>query len=167
MALLPIFLAAAAAAQPSAPTVPPGEISAITACRAIADSQRRLACYDSATQRLEQAISSKELTVLSRTDVRRTRRSLFGFSMPNIPFLSGGGDDVDRQITAKLARVRSMGYGKFQFALEDGAVWETTEPESSGDMPRTGQNVTIKRGALGNYFILFHNMRAVRGRRIS
>lgn len=167
MPFLPIFMAAATAAQSSPPGSPPSEISAITACRAINDSGRRLACYDSAMQRLEQAISTKELTVVSRTDIRRTRRSLFGFGLPNIPFLSGGGDEADKQITAKLARVRSLGYGKFQFALEDGAIWETTEPENSGDMPRTGQNVTIKRGALGNYFILFPGMRSVRGRRIS
>ena len=166
MPILPILLAAAAA-QPSAAAAPPSEISAITACRAIADSERRLACYDSASQRLEQAITTKELTVLSRADVRRTRRALFGFGFPNIPFLGGGGAEADKEITAKLSRVRSLGYGKFQFALEDGAVWETTEPENSGDSPRTGQNVTIKRGTLGNYFILFQNMRAVRGRRIS
>ena len=166
MSFVTIVLAAAVAAPSSPAGRPPSEISAFSTCRAIADAGQRLACYDGAAQRLEQAISSKELTVLSRTDVSRTRRSLFGFSFPNIPFL-GGGAEVEKEITAKLTRVRSLGYGKFQFRLEDGAVWETTEPENSGDMPSSGQNVTIKRGTLGNYFVLFKNMRAVRGKRIS
>lgn len=166
MPFVTFALAAAMAAQPAPPAAPPSEISAIAACRAIADSQRRLACYDSASQRLEQAIATKELTVLSRTDVRRTRRSLFGFSLPNIPFL-GGGDETEKQITTKLTSVRSAGYGKFQVRLEDGAVWETTEPVTTGDAPSAGQNVTIKRGVLGNYFMLFQNMRAIRGRRVS
>ena len=161
-----IVLAAAMAAPAPTGARPPTEISAFSACRAIADAGQRLACYDSATQKLEQAISTKELTVLSRTDVSRTRRSLFGFSFPNIPFL-GGGAEVEKELTAKLTRVQSLGYGKFRFRLEDGAVWETTEPENSGDMPSTGEKVTIRRGTLGNYFVLFQNMRAVRGKRIN
>ena len=160
-----ILLAAAAAAKPPAGP-PPSEISAFSTCRAIADAEQRLACYDNAAQKLEQAITTKELTVLSRRDVSETRRSLFGFSFPNIPFL-GGGAEVEKQITAKLTRVQSLGYGKFRFQLEDGAVWETTEPENSGEMPSRGQDVTIKRGTLGNYFVLFKNMGSVRGKRIS
>ena len=165
MPFVTIALAAAAAAQAAPATSTPNEISAFAACRAIAEADRRLACYDSASQKLEQAIAAKELTVVSRSDVKRARRSLFGFGVPNIPFLGGGGDEADKQITAKLASVRSLGYGKFQFRLEDGAVWETTEPVGEGESPSRGQNVTIKRGALGNYFILFHNMKSVRGRR--
>jgi hypothetical protein len=164
-ASLTLIAALAAVAPPAGAR--PSEISAIASCRTISDAAQRLACYDGAAQRLEQAISSKELTVLSRSDVRRTRRSLFGFGFPNIPFLSGGGEEADKQITAKIARLRSLGYGKWQFTLDDGAVWETTESSPTDDVPSTGQNVTIKRGALSNYFILFQNMRAVRGRRVS
>jgi hypothetical protein len=162
--LIPLFAVALAAAPQPAST--PSQIAAISACRSITDSQARLACYDNAVQQLQQAIASKDLTVLSRSDVRQSRRSLFGFTVPRLPFL-GGDEGDEKQIVSKVARIRSTGYGKWEFRLEDGAVWETTEPTLEGEAPSSGQNVTIKRGVLGNYFILFPGLRAVRGRRIS
>lgn len=166
MPFLTIAMAAAAAAAPAGQAPAPSEISAFAACRAIADSQRRLACYDAASQRLEQAIAARELTVLSRTEVRQTRRSLFGFYLPRLPFF-GGDDQAIKQITAKVVSVRSAGYGKWQFRLEDGAVWETTESSVDGFVPERGASVTIKQGVLGNYFLLFPGENALRGRRVS
>lgn len=166
MTFLMIALATAMAAQSGSIAAPPTAVSALAACRAIAEPERRLACYDSASQRLQEAIATKELTVVSRADLTQTRRSLFGFTLPKLPFLGGNGE-VERQITAKLASVRSAGYGKWQFRLEDGAVWETTEPATDDMSPSRGESVTIKTGVLGNYFIIFSGMRAIRGRRIS
>ena len=166
---MPFVIVAIAAmmAAPSQRTAPaPGEISAFSTCRAIPQPERRLACYDSATQRLEQAIAAKELTVLNQRDLRETRRSLFGFTLPKLPFLGGDGE-VEKQITAKVTSVRTAGYGKWQFRLEDGAVWETTEAVTDGFAPSRGESVTIKTGVLGNYFVLFPGMRAIRGRRVS
>lgn len=154
------------AAAPSA-TPLPGEIKAIADCRGIQDSQARLSCYDAASIRLQEAIASKNLTVLSRSDVRQARKSLFGFSVPRIPFISGDDATEVQEITSKVASVRSSGYNKWQFRLEDGAMWETTEPSVEGYGPNNGDKVTIKRGILSNYFILFPGMRAIRGRRIS
>lgn len=155
----------AAAAPPAKPL--PAEIKAISDCRGISDSQQRLACYDSASTKLQEAIASQNITVLSRSDVRQARRSLFGFSVPRIPFISGDDANEVKEITGKVSAVRSSGYNKWQFRLEDGAVWETTEPSVEGYGPNNGDKVTIKRGILSNYFILFPGMRAVRGRRIS
>jgi hypothetical protein len=166
MPFLTIAMAAMMAAPAAGSAPPPSQISAFTACRAIADPQRRLACYDNASQQLERALASKELSVFSRNDLRQTRRSLFGFTLPKLPFLGGDGE-VEKQITAKLASVRSSGYGKWQFRLEDGALWETTEPTIDGMVPARGESVTIKTGVLGNYFIIFEGMGAVRGRRVS
>lgn len=169
---LPLLLSMSAAATGAAADTPrttASQISALTACRAITDAQARLACYDSAATSLEQAIASRELTVLNKSDVRQTRKSLFGFSFPKIPFLGGGGDDdaESKEITAKIASLRSSGYGKWQFRLDDGALWETTEPMDDGVSPAAGENVTIRRGALTNYFIHFPGIRPVRGRRVS
>ena len=159
-----LFLAAAAAPQP-APIA--NEVTAIAACRGIADGAARLACYDQAANKLQQALASKDLTVLSRADVRQTRRSLFGFTLPKIPFLGGADEGDAKQITAKVTSIRASGYNKWQFRLEDGALWETTEPSVDGYMPDKGSSVTIKTGVLGNYFVLFPGMHPVRGRRVS
>ena len=168
---LPLLLSMSAAAMGAAADTPhttASQISAVTACRAITDAQARLACYDSAATSLQQAIASRELTVLNGSDVRQTRRSLFGFSFPKIPFLGGGDDDAESmEITARISSLRSSGYGKWQFRLEDGAVWETTEPMDYGVSPAAGESVTIRRGALTNYFIHFAGIPPVRGRRIN
>ena len=165
MSFISAIILGAAAAPSAAPL--PSEIRAIADCRGIQDSQARLACYDTASIKLQEAIASKNLTVLSRSDVRQARKSLFGFSLPRIPFISGDDANEVQEITAKVASVRSTGYNKWQFQLEDGAVWETTEPASDGYSPSRGDKVTIKRGVLSNYFIIFAGMRAIRGRRIS
>ena len=160
------LLLSAAAAAPAPQSTGPNPVTAITACRTIADAQARLACYDNAAGTLDQAIATKDVTVLTKSDVTRTRRSLFGFSVPKLPFL-GGDDAQPPQITAKIKSVRSAGYGKFQFTLDDGALWETTDSANFGEMPEAGQSVTIKSGVLGSYFIKFEGMQTVRGHRIS
>jgi len=165
MPLLALALMSAAAAQ--APAQSSSEITALTACRAIAEPEARLACYDKAAGNLERAIATKQVTVLTRKDVRETKRSLFGFSVPKLPFFGGDDEPESKQIIAKIASVRSTGYGKFQFKLDDGAWWETTEGTRFGELPSAGQNVTIKRGTMGNYFILFPGIQPLRGRRVS
>ena len=105
--------------------------------------------------------------MLTRKDVSETKRSLFGFSVPKLPFFGGDDEPESKQIVAKISSVRSTGYGKFQFKLEDGALWETTESSTFGEMPSTGENVTIKRGTMGNYFLLFRGIKPLRGRRVS
>ena len=155
------------AAAPAQQRATSSEITALTACRAIAEPQARLACYDKAAGNLEQAIATKQVTVLTRKDVSETKRSLFGFSVPKLPFFGGDDEPESKQIVAKISSVRSTGYGKFQFKLEDGALWETTESSTFGEMPSTGENVTIKRGTMGNYFLLFRGLKPLRGRRVS
>ena len=145
------------------------EVAAISACRAVADAAARLACFDQAVGALDTALANQQLTVLTRNDVRQTKRSLFGFSIPKLPFF-GGKDDGEpdiKQVTAKVAGLRSLGYGKWQVRLEDGAVWQTIEPFASDYEPRSGSNVTIKQGMLGNYFLAFSGVPSVRGRRVS
>jgi hypothetical protein len=164
---MPLLALVMMAAAPTAATTTSNQVSAVTACRKIVDSQARLACYDSAAASLEQAVATRQVTVLTRSDVQQTRRSLFGFALPKLPFFGGDDEPAAKQLTAKVASVRSTGYGKWQFKLEDGATWETTESMNFGEAPSVNGKVTIKRGTMGNYFIIFDGLQPVRGRRIS
>lgn len=140
-------------------------------CRALADSTARLACYDRQVGEMESASQRDEVVVLDKTELKKTRRSLFGFSFPKLPFL-GGTDDEDKQgnaeaakIEAKITSVRSLGYGKWAFKLEDGAQWETTEAIAFRT-PKSGQPIVIKRAAMGSFMGSVNGWPSVRMRRV-
>lgn len=161
-------LALALAAPALAADEPPSAIRALGACRAIADGAQRLACYDREAGALVQSVEKKETVVLDRQDVRKTKRSLFGFTLPRLPFFGGGDNDKDdqefSQLDVPIKTVRSIGYGKFRFTIEDGALWETTEGVNA--FPKPGEKVLIKKGLMGSFFIRFEGARSVKGRRV-
>lgn len=141
-------------------------LQALSVCRSVADEKARLDCYDQASARLAEAVDKKELVVMDRQEIRETRRSLFGFSVPNIPLFRGesGGDDGKLETT--IAGASQIEGGKWQIRLEDGAVWQTTETRLNLSDPRRGQKIVIQRGTLGNYFLRIDGQRGIRGRRV-
>ena len=64
-------------------------VGALEACRAIADPTQRLACYDKQAGALLDAAQTGDVAVVDKAEVRKARKSLFGFTMPNIPFFAG------------------------------------------------------------------------------
>src|SRR6185437_16505263 len=84
-ALMTVAVAAAAKEKPA----PSPLVSAIDRCRQIADPMQRLACYDAAAGALVQATNSGAVAVVDENEVKKVRHSLFGFSLPKIPFFSG------------------------------------------------------------------------------
>lgn len=163
--LLALAAAPLAAAEPPRPAA----LDALTACRSIADDAGRLACYDRAAAALAASVEKKEVVVIDQQEVRKTRRSLFGFSLPKLTLFGnedeGAEDRPDKaefaEIESKVVSLRKLRSGHYSFTIEDGAVWQTTEYGSI--LPKVGDKVTIKKGTLGGYFIIFANSRAVRG----
>jgi len=143
-------------------------IGAVTACRSEQDGAARLRCYDAAAAALAEAESSGKVVVVDREDVRKTRRSLFGFSLPKLPFFSGDDSAESQQdeITATVAAAGALGYDKYRVKLEDGALWETTEGSPNVRGPRRGDTVVIKRGPLGSYMMKIAGQRALRAKRV-
>jgi hypothetical protein len=161
------MIALALAAPAAAADEPPAAVKALGACRAIADNAQRLACYDREAGALLQSVESKETVVLDKQEVRKTKRSLFGFALPKLPFFGNDKDEKEdefTQIEEPIQTVRSIGYGRFRFTLGDGATWETTEGINA--FPKAGQKVLIKKGLMGSYFIRFEGNRSVKGMRV-
>lgn len=161
-----IFAGSPASAQK--PTSAGPLVDAVTACRQVTDNAARLACFDRAAGVLDQATQAGNLMVVDREDVRKTRRGLFGFALPKLPFFSG--DDSQEQqaeeIEAKIKGLRGLGHGKWQIELDTGAKWQTTEALIRPSTPRIGDAIKIKKAALGSYFITIRDGRAIRGMRI-
>lgn len=143
-------------------------------CRAVADPGQRLACFDRAAAALASAVEKKDVRIVDRADVRKARRSLFGFALPNIDLFGGGKDDEAQakdedaftEINTTVASASATGAnGRVQIRLADdsGAVWQTTDPMNWP--PKPGAKIRIRKGALGNYFIAVEG-RSYRGQRV-
>lgn len=144
-------------------------VAAIDRCRQIGDSTQRLACYDTAAGALVQAANTGSVAIVDQGEIRKARRSLFGFTLPKIPFFSGDGtaEEAQRQLDSTITSVRPLNNGYFRIVIADNnAVWETTDSNISFDPPRAGQKISILRGPLGSYFLRIDGQVGVRGRRV-
>jgi hypothetical protein len=143
-----------------------GVIAELTGCKALTADAARLACYDQAAAKLAAATASGEVKVLDREDIRATRRGLFGFDLPKLPFFKGddSAKDTPEELDAVVRTVQAAPYGKFILTMEDGAVWASAEPLPRD--PKVGAMVHLKKGALNNYFMKVGSMRSVRATRV-
>lgn len=140
-------------------------IDALAACRAIGGSEARLACYDRAAGAVVEAQKQKAIVVLDRAEVQKTKRSLFGFSLPSIKLFGDGKDDDQlKQLVGPLQASTALPGGLMRFTLQDGGLWETTEQAVVSF--RRGDVVTIKAGSLGSYIATAPGRRSVRVRRL-
>lgn len=142
------MLASQASAEPPIPENAK-VVDEVTQCRSIVDPQERLACFDAASQSLEQATEKRELVIVERAEVERNKRKGFGFSLPDI---FGGSDDEDRieSVSSTITAVQPSGYARWQVWLEDGSVWATSEA-AARLRPREGDPITIERAAMGTF----------------
>lgn len=169
--LLPI-VAIALLAGPALAKDPPKQsplVGALEACRAMTDPTQRLACYDKEAGALLAAAQTGDVAVVDKTEVRKARKSLFGFAMPNLPFFSGddSANEVSDTLESTITKAGGIGYGKFRITIAEGnAVWETTETYGTMRDPRPGDKISIKRGPLGSYMLRIGNGRGVKGRRV-
>ena len=166
-AILPLsILGFATPAIASKSDAQPKQFADFIACRAVAEPTARLDCFDRTSARFQDATDTKEIVILDREEVRKTKRSLFGFNLPKLPFFSGkDGDDQPEftEIKTTIERANGVGYGKWAIKTAEGATWQTTEVMNRS--PASGQAVTIKQGTMGGYFLKVDKGRPVRAKR--
>ncbi|HEX8389478.1 MAG TPA: hypothetical protein VF636_10695, partial [Sphingomonas sp.] len=127
---------------------------AVVNCRAVADPQARLACFDQQVAALQAAEASRDVVVVDRQQMRETRRTLFGLSLPRLNIFGEGKDDEAeevRQIETTLVRLDPGPYNKSLFTLADGSRWRQTDSKDILARPRPGAKVTVKRGVTSNF----------------
>lgn len=145
-------------------------LRSLTQCRAIGDTAAKLACFEKATATLEASVKARDVTIVDRQDIRKAKRSLFGFTLPKIDLFGGTERDTDKtdefieiNTTVASARTSANGRAEIRLADEGDAVWQTTDPIAF--LPRAGAKIRIRQGTLGNYF-LFVDGRSYRGTRL-
>lgn len=158
-------VAVASAADAKDPVRAP-QLERLVACKALADSTERLACYDREVASIDQAEQRDELVVVEKEQLRKARRTLFGLSLPRIDLLAGSdkGEAID-QIDGKIAAARH-GPGGWRVTLEDGSIWQQVDDKPMFRDPKPGDAVIVSRGALGSYFMRVNKIPAIKVRRI-
>ena len=163
---IPLMAANAVVAPPATANA----VSTITSCRNIASDTDRLACYDHAAAALDVAVAHHDITVLDKEEVHRTRRTLFGFSLPNLAvFGIGDKSETDKSpdlavLDTTLRSVRAVSYGKWDMETEEHAVWRNVDLLDFA--PTAGEKVHIKKGVMGSFFLKLDSDRAVRAERV-
>lgn len=172
VATFALTFAGAAHAQSTEPGANTGRelVADMFECRAISNPEERLACFDREVNRVYEAQESKELVIADREQIKQTRKGLFGFTLPKIGLFAGSDDDDETEkvseITAVLASARPMRNGRYLLTLQDGSRWQQVDKVKVLGKPSAGDEVVLKRGALGSYFAKIGKRRAIRVKRI-
>lgn len=166
--ILAIALAPLPAFSQEPPAARPPALTRMLDCRAITAPEQRLACFDREVAAFQAAETARELVVLDRQELRRTRRGLFGLTLPSLGiFGDGGADDpeVVNEIESTLRGISQDRYGKYTFVLADGSRWVQIDTMQMPLEPRAGNTIRIRRAAMGSYLANVQGQRAVRVRR--
>ena len=150
--------------QPASPEV----FTNLTRCRAIAEDAARLACFDKAAEALETATQKREVMMIDRQQAEENKRTLFGFTLPNVSKMFGGSGEEEeelKRIEDEIASARQDGDSRWILRMKSGSTWRQIDGNTLAIAPRTGTKVVINRAALGSYMMRVGGQPGIRARR--
>lgn len=160
-----LFAVVPASAKDEEPAKRAAPVQQIYDCRTIANDAERLACFDRGVAALAVAEEKREVTFADKETIKKTRRGLFGFSLPRIGLFGGGEDEEVREIEAIVKSASIDRSGKYRIVMQDGAVWQQIDTTRLPRDPKPGQTVKIKVASMGSYFANVDAQRAIRMKR--
>jgi hypothetical protein len=152
---------AALAAKP-APTRAPA-VQAVVDCRKIDDGVQRLACYDAAVAKMDDAQTNGDLVTLDRQQRREVRHQAFGLTLPSLAMFDVGekSEEVNK-INETVASARQDAEGKWTFVMQDGQVWRQIDDEFLSRDPHGGSSILITRAMIGSFMLSVDGQPGVR-----
>ena len=170
MAAAALIVSTTAGAADDKPKADP--LSPLRSCRAIVANAERLACFDTVAGQLLTAADEGDLSVVDREEVRKTRRKLFGFSLPDLGIFGRSDKARDKDqadeveiLNTTIASSRNVRDG-LEITTAEGAIWLIESPPRRLFSPKSGQPVEFRKGTLGSYFVRINNQAGVKGKRI-
>ena len=144
-------------------------IKELARCKTISDNTQRLACYDQAAAALLAAEEKADIVVVDREEVENTRRSLFGFNLPDISLFRRHGAKVEQleKLDGVIASAGADASSQWTFRLQDGSVWHQIDTNELNRPPHPGDAVVIRRAAFGSFMLSVNKAPGVRVRRVS
>jgi hypothetical protein len=131
--------------QATAQALPP----AVVACMNEHDPTQRLACYD---REVPRAVGAKGEAFGMTAQIQRKENA--GAPPPPLD-----------KLTAHITAVSQKPQGEFVVTLDNGQVWEETEATSHLPL-RAGDDITIKRGMLGAFYMSSQQVLGLRVKRV-
>lgn len=171
LAVITLAATAAPAAAQRAPALDvqgSPQVNKLLDCRSIADPTERLACFDREAGVTQEALARRDIVVVDRAEVVKSRRSLFGFALPSLAIFGGGDEDQQeemREIEGVVAGAARGGDNNWVIKLQEGGTWTQTDGRSVSVNPKRGQKVLIKRNALGGFMLSYEGSTGIRVRR--
>ncbi|MGQ0533300.1 MAG: hypothetical protein ACT4OF_11510 [Caulobacteraceae bacterium] len=150
------FVFAAFAGRAAAQTEPESPLAPVFACSDIANDQDRLACFDRVVREVRQATSDGRLVTVDRAQAETLRRESFGLSLPSVFSLFSRSEDADSaldEISYSVEEIVTYADGRHTFVMSNGQRWAQVEPDRTRNV-RTGDEVTVRRAALGSYMLV-------------
>lgn len=166
--ILAIFLAAAPATAQERDRPRSQALTELVECRTIAAPEERLACYDREVAALDAAEARKDVVVVDREQLRKTRRTLFGLTLPNLSIFGDDSPDEEgvQRIETTIKSVDRRPRGKWIFQVEDGALWAQTDSRELPIDPEPGDKIAIRKAAMGSYLANINGQIAIRVERV-
>ncbi|MDP5103876.1 MAG: hypothetical protein NWP98_08120 [Erythrobacter sp.] len=157
-----------AQSQPASPAPPVDYVDELKSCRAIADEAARLACYDAKVSTIVAASDAGDVTIVDREDITRTRRQLFGFTVPDIGIFKDDSQDKEAAelLDTTITGARRVSAKTWRFTTAEGAVWEINNAPARLASIKAGEPVQFKKASLGFYFIRINGQLGVKGKRV-
>lgn len=143
-------------------------LAQLKTCQSIEDDSQRLACFDAQVAGLVAANEAGDVRLVDREDVRRTRRQLFGFSVPDVGILQGDGKDAEAgdTLTTTITSVRYGPRRRIEFTTSEGARWRISRAPRRLRTIEAGDSVEFKKASLGTFFIRIDGQMGVKGKRV-
>lgn len=151
-----LFFSLAGIGAAAAQTERPEQLAQAYACRAIENTEERVACYDRAIDQMMAAEQQGQFVAVDRAQVEAAQRESFGFSLPSIDSLLprlGNSEDTFDRVEVTVQRISVSDTGRATFYMSDGQVWQQVDPQRIRNV-RAGDPVTIRRAALGTYMMI-------------
>lgn len=136
-------------------------------CRSVTDTTARLACFDTQSAALYAATQNKQITVVDATEMKKVRRSLFGFQLPRLNLLArdAAGNDPEKEVDEIQATIKSAfqrGDGRWLVVLDDDARWVQNDSTTLRFDAKAGDPIRIRKAAMGSYLARIKNQTAIR-----
>jgi hypothetical protein len=145
----------------------PKVLEEIFECRQVKDPSQRLACFEAAAAKMEEAETQGDVVVVDREQAQAARKKAFGLSMPNITLFGKKetGPDVT-ELNASVIRAWRSPRGYWWFQLDNGGVWKQIDTYSMPRDPKPGSKVFIRKVLMGSYFCKVDGQQPIRVHRV-
>lgn len=118
-------------------------------CRSIDDATARLACYDRATASGDSPAATVQAAPLPTAETP----DLFGLPPDEVRKRAEYqlGQPTPDVLEARITGLQRLATGKFEVELDNGQRWQ--QVDTTAIQVKPGENVRIRRGALGSYLL--------------